>query len=240
MTNFDQGVVLYLNGIACHSLAAAMATNPALKMIARVLATSCGTMLSSPSAIQAGADNCDAMGNDVVAAGKSHRAAFNSVGKEDWEKMGRAEADATSSAFEKEASEVKLVFDALKGIMSTLSGHSWAGGVASSASGLIMVGLVMASNAGWFLGPGKAAVEVGTLASGNSLLATVRGVVAKNAMVYATAAGMAMALQNMLAQHSMTAMDRAAHPTEKVPQFEQVYIPDLPTTDKKGKPLGEA
>ncbi|NUW30226.1 hypothetical protein HTZ77_02105 [Nonomuraea sp. SMC257] len=240
MDLYASGTTLYTSGIASSVAAAGIATNPILKMIARYLATSWGTLFSSPSDIWDEAVNCGTMAVDVEVAGGSLKTVIHGVSKDDWEKMGREEANTTASKFDADATEVKEIFDTLQDILKSLAAWSMGGAVGCVTTGGIMLLVAWANSAGKILGPAAVASEITTVASGNALLAAVRGAVGKNVKVYITAATVAMALKAVLAQHSMSALRAAAHPVDKVPEFEQVYIPDLPTTDKKGKPLGDA
>ncbi|MEV0196947.1 hypothetical protein [Nonomuraea sp. NPDC050691] len=240
MDAYDAGTLLFTTAIAECFAAARLATNPFLSQFAGMTGLMVGTVLSSPSDIAGGKESMEQLGREVVEAASALEAAFRSISEDEWKKMGRDAAEEAAKKFTKDAHDVKIIFDALSDIMGHLASQSMEMAVACASSATIILGLAVLNNMGKFLGPAAVATEASTVASGNALVMALKGIVSNYALLFAKSAALSAGIQVMFAQKGMTALQKASHPTTGVPQFEQVYIPDLPTTDKKGKPLGDA
>ncbi|MEV0148074.1 MULTISPECIES: hypothetical protein [unclassified Nonomuraea] len=238
MDNYRGGLALYLEGAAASTAASFFAVNPILKWIAKYCATSIGTILSDPGAIKDEAYKAGDMSKEVEEAVAALEKAFSSITKEEWEKMGREAAEEAKEKFGTEAKDVKEVFEGLKGVMDSLANLSLAGAIVSGLAGTTIISLVLLSNTTKLLGPLGAGTDIATVAAGNRLMDFVRAIVAKKGAAYTTAAALTGGISSVLMMRASSAASKAAQPTgTKAPDFQQVYLPDLPKTDAKGLPL---
>ena len=84
------------------------------------------------------------------------------------------------------------------------------------------------------------ATDLTATASSSAALVVLKSIVGKSKGVYMAAAGIASAAGMYMGQSAAENMSKAVTPTDPkdAPAFEQVYIPNLPTFDKDGQPLG--
>jgi hypothetical protein len=238
MDAYDGGTNLFHVALVECLVAMAMPSNPALKMIVKLTATMIGTVYSSPSDIREAARGSHETGDTVDTSGKSIDAALAQLSDDDWEKMGKEQVDAAVKKFTKEADNGKDVFHGLGDALDQLAKHSFQLGVASLSVATILLALSQLSAAGKIFPPAMPATEAATLPAGNAALATLRSMVAKGAVVYGTAAGLASMVTLILAQLSSKSLGKAANPSgDAKPEFQQVYLPDLPQYDQDGQPL---
>ncbi|GAA2320258.1 hypothetical protein GCM10010149_86400 [Nonomuraea roseoviolacea subsp. roseoviolacea] len=236
MDNYDAGLALYIEGIAASIGASYFAVNPMLKFIAKYIGTSIGTILSSPGAINDEGNRSGDLGETVGKAAIMLKEAFDKVTDEQWEKMGREAAEQAKEKFGVEATDAKEVFDGMKDLLHSLANLSLAGAVVSGVVGATIVSLVLLSNATKVLGPLSASTDIATVGAGNSLMNLVRYIVGRNRLAFVTAASLTSGMAAIFMMRANSTAAKVTHPTgTKAPDFKQVYLPDLPRQDAKGR-----
>ncbi|WP_219467200.1 hypothetical protein [Nonomuraea rhizosphaerae] len=241
MDAYANGTHLFTFALTECLYAMVLPSNPALKMATGVTATLIGTIYSSPHDIRAAARNSHEMSRTVGDSGQIIDKAIAGISDDDWTKMGREEVDEAKKLFLRESGDGERIFGALGDSLDQLAKHSFQLAVASVAVSSVLLALSMASSAGKLFPPAAPAVEAATIPAGNAAMAALRGVVTKGSTVYLMSAGLATTVAMQLATMSSRSLTNSVNPTGKgdLPEFEQVYLPNLPTLTKDGKPLTE-
>ncbi|WP_433512531.1 WXG100 family type VII secretion target [Nonomuraea sp. CA-143628] len=240
MDFYDQGTTLYTTAIAECVIAAGLPSNPAIQTISRFAGALIGTILSSPSDIRGAARHTRDMTTTVNDAAASIDTALDTIDSDDWEKMARPDVDSAVKKFTKEAKNSTQAYEGLAQALDQLAGHSFQGAVTSASVASILVALSGLSAAGKLFPPTAVATDLSATASSVAALAVLKSIVGKSKGVYMAAAGIASAAGMYMGQSAAENMSKAVTPTDpkNAPAFEQVYIPNLPTFDKDGQPLG--
>ncbi|MEU4228841.1 hypothetical protein AB0F17_31485 [Nonomuraea sp. NPDC026600] len=239
MDSYSYGVDLYTTAIGECFIAAGLPSNPAIRTICRFSGTLIGTILSSPSDIRNAARNTREMTTTVNNSATSIDTALDTIDHDDWEKMSRSEVDAAVKKFTTQAKNSSQVYEGLAGALDQLAKHSFQLAVTSISVATVLATLSALSAAGKLFPPTTVATDLTATTSCAAALAVLKAIVGNSKGVYLAAAGIAGSA-GMFMGGAATNMTNAVTPSDpkKMPAFEQVYIPNLPTFDKDGQPLG--
>ncbi|MFD1542268.1 hypothetical protein [Nonomuraea guangzhouensis] len=240
MDSYEYGISMYTAAIGACFVASGLPSNPAIQTICRFSGTLIGTVLSSPSDIREAARNTREMTTTVNNAAASIDTALDTIDHDDWEKMSRPEVDTAVKKFTTQAKNSSQAYSELAGALDQLAGHSFQMAVASVSVATVLATLSALSAAGKLFPPTAVATDISATASSSAALVVLRSIVGKSKAVYMAAGGVATAAGMFMGQSASENMTKAVTPTDpkKMPAFEQVYIPNLPTFDKDGQPLG--
>ncbi|GLW05013.1 hypothetical protein Misp01_01430 [Microtetraspora sp. NBRC 13810] len=198
-----------------------------------------GVLFSSPSDIRTAAESSRAL-NEMLDEVAVFVQEIEKLPESFWRELGRTEFAAVAKKFTSELGDNKRINDAMGGALDCLALLSFVAAIVGViGAGVLLKCAIGAMSAAVVPGGAIPAATFKSVVT-EAFRGTLKTITGKNVKSFAMAAGIVTTGGMLLAQLLKGRLDDSASPTgERVPDFKQVLIGNLPTGDDKGSFYGQ-